>query len=297
MMLYTGALAMFDYLSNVNPLVDVLDILFVAVIFYYFYILIKGTRAVQIIQGFGVLLLLLLISYYLKLQTIYWLLHYSLYGMVVALPIVFQPELRRALGFIGRGGGLRQAFERVNREDIFRIVEEIVWASSILSQTKTGALIVIERETGLREYSETGTKLNGDVSSKLLLSIFIPKSPLHDGAVIVKGTKVVAASCYLPLSENVGASKGKSYGTRHRAALGLSEQTDAIIVVVSEETGNISIARNGKFTKNLTPENLKKVLLAFYPNHGGEGSSSVRKISVIEGKNRFYGLFKKKSRT
>jgi diadenylate cyclase len=288
---------MFDYISKVNPLVDVLDILFVAVIFYYFFLIIKGTRAVQIIQGVGVLLMLLLISYYLKLQTIYWLLHYSLYGLVVALPIVFQPELRRALGFIGRGGGIRQAFERINREDIFRVVEELVWASSILSQTRIGALMVVERETGLREFTETGTKVNGEVSSKLLLSIFIPKSPLHDGAVIIKGTKVIAASCYLPLSENVGSSKGKSYGTRHRAALGLSEQTDAIIVVVSEETGNISIARNGKFTKNLTPDNLKKVLLAFYPNHGGEGSTQVRKVSVIEGKSRFYGLFKKKPRT
>jgi diadenylate cyclase len=287
---------MMDFFATINPLIDIFDVIFVAILLYYFFLLIRGTRAVQILQGVGVLLLLLLGSYYLRLQTIYWILHYSLYAIVVALPIVFQPELRRTLGFIGRGGGLKTAFEKVNREDLTRTVDEIVWSAALLSQTRMGAIMVLEKETGLREFVETGTRVNGEVSSKLLLSIFFPKSPLHDGAVIVKGNKVVAASCYLPLSENVGTSQGKSYGTRHRAALGLTEQTDAIVVVVSEETGNISVARNGKFTKNLTEETLKKVLMTLYP---GEVSvmkkKPVRKLAVVGGKSGIYGLFKKQS--
>jgi len=283
------------FFSTIGPL-DIVDILFVAVVLYYFLLLIKGTRAVQILQGVGVLLMLLLLSYYLRLQTIYWLLHYSLYGIVVALPIVFQPELRRALGFLGRGGGLKTAFEKINREELSRIINEISWTAGVLSQMKIGALIVLERETGLREFVETGTRVNGEVSSKLLLSIFIPKSPLHDGAVIVKGNRVMAASCYLPLSENVGTSSGKSYGTRHRAALGLTEQTDAIVVVCSEETGNISIAHHGKFTKHLTEENLRKVLVTYFPTHN-ETRPGPAKGAAIPGRNSAYELFKKQPGT
>jgi diadenylate cyclase len=278
-------------------LLDILDIIFVAILLYYFLLLIKGTRAVQILQGVGVLLILLLLSYYLRLQTIYWLLHYSLYGIVVALPIVFQPELRRALGFLGRGGGLKTAFEKINKEELSRIINEISWTAGVLSQKKIGALIVLERETGLREFAETGTKVNGEISSKLILSIFNTKSPLHDGAVLIKGNKVIAASCYLPLSENVGASSGKSYGTRHRAALGLTEQTDAIVVVCSEETGNISIARHGKFTKNLTEENLKKVLITYFPLQNDTRPGSSDKTTTPPGRNGLYELFKKQPGT
>ena len=162
---------------------------------------------------------------------------------------------------------------------------------------KIGALMVLERETGLREFAETGTKLNGEVSSKLLLSLFIPKSPLHDGAVIIKGTKVLAASCYLPLSENVGLSRGKSYGTRHRAALGLTEQTDAIVVVCSEETGNISLARHGKFTKNLTEENLRKVLFTFFPLQNELRPKSSKSTGEAGGRSGSYELSKKQSGT
>lgn len=282
------------FFSNFTPL-DIVDILFVAFLLYYFFHLIKDTRAVQILKGVSILLLLLLISYYLKLQTIYWLLHYSLYGIVVALPIVFQPELRRALGFIGRGGAFKTAFERSNRIDMTKIIEEIVWSSSLLSQTKIGAIIVIERDTGLEEFVETGTLLNGDVSSKLLLSIFIPNSPLHDGAVIIRGNKVVAASCYLPLSENIGGTKGTNHGTRHRAALGLSEQTDAIVIVISEETGNISIARNGKFTKNLSEDNLKKVLQTYFSYKLESVNRPLVRLAAVGGKNGFYSIFKKRS--
>lgn len=274
---------------------DVVDIAFVAILFYFLFLLIKGTRAVQILQGVGVLLLLLLLSYYLKLHTIYWLLHYSLYGIVVALPIVFQPELRRALGFIGRGGVFGTALEKLGREDVVKIVDEIVWTTSILSQTKTGALICIERETGLEEYIETGTKVNGEISFKLLLSIFMPKSPLHDGAVILRGQKVVAAGCYLPLSENVGIAPEKHYGTRHRAALGLTEQTDALVVVVSEETGKVSVANHGKLTRDLDEETLRKVLHSLLGVRAQGAASRGIRFSALGGKDGIEWLLKKKS--
>jgi len=206
---------------KVNPR-DLIDIACVALLLYYMLLLIRGTRAVQILQGVGVLLLLLLASYYLRLQTIYWVLHYCLYAIVVALPIVFQPELRRALGHIGRGGIISTALGRLGKEEIARVVDEIAWATSILSQTRTGALLALEMETGLEEFIETGTRLGAEVSSKLLLSIFMPKSPLHDGAAIIRGNRVVAASCYLPLTENVTVTRDTNYGTRHRAAIGRS---------------------------------------------------------------------------
>ncbi|MCE1245345.1 MAG: diadenylate cyclase CdaA [Firmicutes bacterium] len=243
---------------------DFFDIMLVAVFLYFFFSLIKGTRAVQIIQGTGVLLFILLISYLLKLDTVYWILRYFLITLAVAIPIVFQPELRRALGAIGRGGVFPSHMTSLNKETISKISDEISWTASILSQAKIGALMVIERETGLQEFIETGTQVNGEISSKLLLSIFMPKSPLHDGAVILRGNKVVAASCYLPLSENAPSSRESAMGTRHRAALGISEQTDAVVVLVSEESGAISVARNGNLTKQIGEETLKKVLVSIY---------------------------------
>ena len=272
-------------------LINVVDVLFVAILLYFFFLLIKDTRAVQIIQGIGVLLMLLLICQYLKLRTTQWLLHYLLFGIVVALPIVFQPELRRALGKIG---GLKDAIDRLSKEDITKMVDEIVWSCSILSQTKTGALIVIQREMGLEDIVETGTRVNGEVSSMLLLSIFNHKSPLHDGAVIMRGTKVEAASCYLPLAEDVATSGGKKYGARHRAALGLTEQTDAVVVVVSEETGSISVARQGNFIKNLNMESLKKVLMGLFTATVNETNIMHEKLSAFGGKVGIRTIFKKK---
>jgi diadenylate cyclase len=273
-------------------LINIIDIFFVAVLLYYFFLLIKDTRAVQIIQGIGVLLVLLLVCQYLKLRTTYWIVHYLLFGIVVALPIVFQPELRRALGKIG---GLKDAFDRMSKEDITKVVDEIVWSCSILSQTKTGALIVFQREMGLEDIVETGTRVNGEVSSMLLLSIFNHKSPLHDGAVMIRGNKVEGASCYLPLAEEVATTGGKKYGARHRAALGLTEQTDAVVVVVSEETGNISVARQGNFIKNLNMESLKKVLMGLFAVTEGESNFVYEKLSAFGGKVGIRGIFKKKS--
>lgn len=278
------------YLSKFT-LLDVVDIVIVAVFFYYIFLLIKDTRAVQILQGVGILLFLMLLSYYLKLSTIHWILRYSLTAIAVAIPIVFQPELRRALGHLGRGGLFAAPYERMAREAITQVVDEITWASSILSQTRVGALIVIERETGLEEYVENATLLGSKVSGKLIISIFQHNTPLHDGAVVIKGDKLLAAGCYLPLSENVDFSADKSPGSRHRAAIGISEQTDALVVIISEQTGIISLARNGKLTRNLDPEKLKKVLLALLipPN----GPQIPLWKDLIERKGHF-GLLKKK---
>lgn len=271
---------------------DVLDILLVAVVLYLFFLLIRGTRAVQIIQGVGVLLFVLLISYLFHLNTLYWFLRYSLFSLAVVIPIVFQPELRRALGVIGRGGVFPSSIPVLGKETIARIADEISWTTSILSQAKIGAIIVIERETGLTEFVETGTQVNGEVSSKLLLSIFMPKSPLHDGAVILKGNKVVAASCYLPLSENSKPSRDSQMGTRHLAAIGITEQTDAVAVLVSEETGAISVARNGKLTRQMGEETLKKILVSLYTSDTSK-ALTFKSLGGDEG----VGFFKKRSGT
>jgi diadenylate cyclase len=240
---------------------DALDILIVAFLFYHLLVFIQGTRAVQILQGLGVLLLIKVISYYGHLDTLNWILNYLLLSIAVALPIVFQPELRRALEQLGRGGVVAAALPKPKREEIAKLIDEMTWATVILSQTKTGALMVIERETGLSDIIEKGTKVEGEVSSKLLLSIFLPKSPLHDGAVIIRGTRVMAAGCYLPLSDNPWIEKGM--GSRHRAALGITEETDALALLVSEESGEIAIAKEGKFIRNLDEAGLKNFLLTF----------------------------------
>lgn len=253
----------FSFLSNFSFLKDGLDIILVAILFYYLLVLIKGTRAVQILQGVGILLILLLVSYYLKLKTVYWILEKGLLATAVALPIVFQPELRRALEYIGRRGGIfRVSYYKLDKEYLNKLVDEITWAVFILSQAKMGSLMVIERETGLQDFIETGIKINAEISAKILLSIFVPQSPLHDGAVIIRGGKIIAASCYLPLSEEISVSKDK-IGARHRAAMGVTEETDAIAIVVSEETGGVSIVKRGKMTRHLNAENFKKLLKSY----------------------------------
>lgn len=240
---------------------DALDILVVAFLIYELLVVIKGTRAVQILQGIAILLLAKVASFYLHLNALNWALDYLMLGIAVALPIVFQPELRRALEQLGRGGVVAAALPRLRREEVTRFIDEMTWATVILSQTKTGALLVIERETGLEDFIEKGTKVEGEVSSKLLLSIFIPKSPLHDGAVIIRGVRVMAAGCYLPLSDNPWLEKG--LGSRHRAALGITEETDALVLVVSEETGEISMAKEGKLIRNLDEGGVKNFLLTY----------------------------------
>lgn len=254
---------MLSFIANWPKLswLDLLDILIVAFLLYEILLVIKGTRAVQILQGIFILLLAKVTSFYLHLATLNWILDYLMLVLAVALPIVFQPELRRALEQLGRGGVVAAAMPKLKREEIMHCVDELTWATVILSQTKTGALLVIERETGLEDFIEKGTKVEAEVSSKLLLSIFMPKSPLHDGAVIIRGVRVMAAGCYLPLSDNPWLEK--SLGSRHRSGLGISEETDALVLIVSEETGEISLAREGNLMRNLDEAGVKNFLVTY----------------------------------
>ncbi|MCD6309953.1 MAG: diadenylate cyclase CdaA, partial [Candidatus Eremiobacteraeota bacterium] len=215
--------------------------------------------------------------------TLYWIFHYLFIGVVVALPIVFQPELRRALGHLGRKAMLGGGMIRFDEKTLTRVTDEIIWTVIMLSQTRTGALIVLERDVGLQDYIETGTPINADVSSKLLLSIFMPSSPLHDGAVIIRGDVVAAAAVYLPLSEEVTRTtrKFKGLGTRHRAAIGLSEQSDAVIIVVSEETGMVSLAFEGKLYRDLDEGALREKIQSIMSPPSREQKSGIIKFPYI----------------
>lgn len=223
----------------------------------------------EIAKGLLFLVSVLIICRFLNLRTVRWLVQTALYGIVVALPIVFQPELRRMLVSLGSGSGFTNALKRLTEiTNHIQSVDGLMWAIEQLCETKTGALIVIERQTGLDDYCETGTILNADISAKLLYSIFNTKAPLHDGAVIIRNFRILAASCYLPLSENVINKSGtgkKGYGTRHRAAIGLSEQTDAVIIVVSEERGVASVAHNGNIAV-ASLETIRRLLQNLWQN-------------------------------
>lgn len=248
-------------LSNVR-MRDVIDIVIVALVFYKLFTLIKETRAEQLTKGIFVLLVLTKISEWLELFTINWILNNAMTVGTLALLIVFQPELRRGLEYIGRSRLLSKSLIEIKGESLTEVVEDILEAVASLSRQKIGALIVLERQTGLNEVAQTGTSIDGFVSSDLLINIFIPNTPLHDGAVIIKENKIKAAACFLPLTENSGLSK--ELGTRHRAALGISERSDSISIVVSEETGGISIAENGSIARHLDIKTLKAILTDMY---------------------------------
>ncbi len=239
---------------------DLADILIVAFVIYRLFILIRGTRAVQLIKGIVFLLLAMLLSDWLQLFTIKWILRNLQTVLLVALPVIFQPELRRALEQIGRGKLFVQNLSPFHEVDLTRVINEIIKATRVLARNKIGALLVIERETGLNDFAETGIRIEGLLSSEFLVNIFIPNTPLHDGAVIVRGERVLAAGCFLPLTEDQDLSK--DLGTRHRAALGITEQSDAIVVIVSEETGILSLANAGKLTRYLDETTLKEMLTA-----------------------------------
>ena len=239
---------------------DILEILLVAIIFYKLYKFIEGTRAITLAKGISVLFVMnFLCGTLFNLPLLSWLFEKIMTWTFVALPIVFQPELRRTLERLGQG---RFLFEErpgfLDEEEAQKIIDEIVKAAKSLSATKTGALLVIERKMGLNDIGDTGIKLDAKITSELLLNIFFVNTPLHDGAIIIRGKKIFSAACLLPLTEKAGLSK--ELGTRHRAAIGLSEQCDALILVVSEETGTISIAENGKLMRHLNEETLTSLL-------------------------------------
>ena len=241
---------------------DVMDILIVAAVIYKLYKLLRETRAEQLAKGIVVLLILTKVSEWMELFTINWILNNAMTVGTLALLIVFQPELRRGLEYIGRSRLLTKSFVEIRGESLSNVVDEIVEAAASLSRQKIGALIVMERQTGLNEVVETGTRIDGLVSSDLLINIFIPNTPLHDGAVIIKDDRIKAAACFLPLTDNSGLSK--ELGTRHRAALGISERSDALAIIVSEETGAISVAENGTISRYLDTKTLHQILIDMY---------------------------------
>ncbi|NLO89174.1 MAG: TIGR00159 family protein [Clostridia bacterium] len=237
----------------------VIDVGIVAFILYRLLLLVKGTKAVQLLKGLALLGAISIVSHKLGFATINWVLDKASLAVIVAIPVIFQPELRRILEQLGRGRFLGRPFSFLFETDgVTKLVSELPKAAETLAQRRIGALIVIERETGLMDYIETGVPIDGVVSPELILNIFFPNSPLHDGAVIIRGNRVTAAGCYLPLTDRPFLSK--ELGTRHRAALGITEESDAIAVVVSEETGVISAAFDGKLIRYLDGKKLRKML-------------------------------------
>jgi len=241
--------------------IDFIDIIIVATMFYYILLWLQGTRAIPLIRGVILVLLIYLAGRMLDLYTINWLFDKFVAVVAVMLVILFQPELRRTLERFGRGRLLGTlGFTPTPHGSYY--VRNIVRAVEQLSETKIGAIILLERLSGLTEYLESGVRLDAMLSAELLVSIFNPKSPLHDGAVVVQGERVLAASCLLPLSES--RLLDKRLGTRHRAAVGISELSDALVIVVSEKTGIISVAENGYLSRYLTKDQLEEKLFSLY---------------------------------
>lgn len=234
---------------------EVADVLIVGLLLYWLWLLIRRTRAEQLVKGLLVLLAAKAVSGRLGLEGVNWLLGQAITALVVALPVVFQPELRRALESIGRGRLFARAPFRSGEGEAARVVEEVVRAVEMLRRERIGALVVVERRTGLEEYAAAGVRLDAVLSAELLFNIFVPRTPLHDGAVLVRGGRIVAAGCFLPLAEASRANR--ELGTRHRAALGITEQSDAAAVVVSEETGRVSLALEGALLRDLDEEGLR----------------------------------------
>ena len=241
---------------------DIIDIALVTYILYRLILLIRGTRAEQLIKGLVVFLVAMVASGLLGLRTINWFLQSLMTMGLVAIPIVFQPELRRALEQLGRGKFFQRPIYDYEEETFQIVLEELLKAIPVLVKKKIGALIVLERKTGLKEFIETGIKIEGIVTAELLINIFMPRSPLHDGAVIIRGAIMSAAGCFLPLTENPNLSK--ELGTRHRAGLGITEVSDAVVIIVSEETGVISLAHDGKLTRYLDEKTLRSTLSNLY---------------------------------
>ena len=242
---------------------DLIEILIIAFLVYYVIKWIKNTKAWMLLKGIAVLAVFILLAAIFKMNTILWLAKNSISVLATAAVIVFQPELRRALEKLGQKDFLNALtlFEKGKDSERFgmKTVDSIVTACYEMGRVKTGALLVVERDIMLTEYQHTGIELDCIVSEQMLINIFEHNTPLHDGAVIVRGDRIVAATCYLPLSENMGLSK--QLGTRHRAAVGMSEVSDALIICVSEETGNVSYAMGGHITRGVSEGQLREQLI------------------------------------
>ncbi len=251
---------------------DLIDVGIVSFIIYKLILLVRGTRAVQLLKGIFVLIAIWAISTWLNLYTLKWLMNQMFTLGIVTIIILFQPELRRALEQLGRGN----LFSRSNSPEktaLSEQIDEVIRSVQHMAKRKIGALIVFERQTGLSEMVESGIAMESRITSELLINIFTPNTPLHDGAVIIRGNQLSAAACYLPLSENPFISK--ELGTRHRAAIGVSEVSDALAVVVSEETGQVSLSLNGMIVRDINEESLiSKLFEELTPKTNGRGKDN-----------------------
>lgn len=258
-----------QYLSNLvwnilnRPgIIDYIDMLIVAIILYQLLRLTKRTRAIQVLKGFAILMLSFWVSDLLRLRTLNYILRWLVNSGAVVLIVLFQPEIRTALEQLGRANIFSYFRTDQEYEERLRVVEEMVQAMVNLGKRRVGALVVIERRTPLRDVVDTGTLVDARISQPLLENIFEPNTPLHDGAVLIRSTRIVSAACLLPLSE--GKSISRDLGTRHRAALGVSEVSDAVVMIVSEETGIISYARGGKLMRHMDAASLTQMLSQLY---------------------------------
>lgn len=269
---------------------SVIDIALVTLIFFGLLYTLRDTQAMALLRGMIlIVVLIVLLTSLVDLPAFSWLAKNSLPALLVAIPVIFAPEIRRTLERIGRAGTLWPASAKSDHTNLEETIRAVVSAAARLSARQHGALIVMQRLDNLEEYAQTGVQMNARVTPELLLQLFYPNTPLHDGAVITVGSQVVAAACVLPLSAHgiLKRSPDQQMGLRHRAALGISEASDAIAVVVSEETGGISIAHAGRILRRLDPERLENILLAFFrPGNKPRSYELIEKI--------FPGLFKRK---
>lgn len=247
----------FSDVTFLDILINLIDIGIVWFLFYKLLMHVRGTKAIQLVKGIMIILIIQAASKFLGLSTVWWLTDQVMTWGFLAIIIIFQPEFRRALESLGRVKILSR-FSVAEGEKIQKTIIETGESAKYMSKRQIGALIVFERETGLQEYVDTGISLDAKISQQLLTNIFFPNSPMHDGAVIISNNKIVAASCYLPLSDTQAISK--TFGTRHRAAIGISEVTDAVVLVISEETGNISVVKNGSIQTGVQLEEIGTTL-------------------------------------
>jgi len=273
-------------MENFNSLINIfkgfsvfsiIDIIVVSYIFYKGYTLIKETRAEQLLKGIVLIFLLIPVSDVLNLRTLNWILENTLTISVISIIIIFQPEIRKALEHIGRTSFVDKIIYE-DEEVMKSVVGEIVDAVEVLAEERVGALIIIEQKTGLGDIINTGTKINGDVSSALLQNIFVVNTPLHDGATVIRNDKIIASGCFLPLTND--DKLNKQLGTRHRAGIGVTEITDCITIIVSEETGVISLAINGRLLRNYDKEKLRNVLLKIMKSRNGKKESVKERVRL-----------------
>ena len=255
---------------------DILDIIIVAIILYRFLLILKGTKAAQMLFGLGLVLVAFLLSGHFELVTVNWIIQTLWAQIVIILIVLFQPEIRRALAQMGEARFL-QAFTPAEE---LKSLDEIVKAAVSLANRKIGALIVIERDTSLKDFVEMGTMLDAKVSKEILLTVFHPTSPIHDGAVVIRGNRIVAAGCFLPIA--LSSEVSKALGTRHRAGIGLTEETDAIAVIVSEETGAISVSIAGKLQSPVDMGTLRDMLTELFTTGKKKGPQKVQGVQAAK---------------